>query len=87
MNAYGRINKLVLFGNLDSTVERSRTISCADREHVSDSSFARMINHLLSIRIEALAIKMAMGIDKHDFGLAYPMSRSARVSKRLRRSS
>ena len=64
MNSDGRINELVLFGELDAAVERPWTGSAANGENRFDSGFAGASEHLLTVGIELLHLEMCVGIDE-----------------------
>jgi hypothetical protein len=55
----------VLLRDFDRTIEGAGAVSGADNEHGRDSGFASSRNDLLTIRVEAGAIEMTVGVDKH----------------------
>src|SRR5580692_5343014 len=65
MNSNGRVNEVVLFGELDPAVERPGAGSAADRDNRFDSGFAGASEHLLTVGIKLLHLEMCMGIDEH----------------------
>src|SRR5437867_308363 len=65
MNANRRMNKFVLVGDFDRTIQRSRPVTSSDGKNIHDPSFASTCNHFLAIWIEAGPVKMAVGINEH----------------------
>src|SRR5262249_37143007 len=66
MYAYGCVDKIMLLGDLDGTIESPRPITSSDRKHVQNACPVRPRNRLFAIRVEPRAVKMAVGIDEHD---------------------
>jgi hypothetical protein len=64
MNSNSRINELVLFGELNSAVERPWTGTAANGDNCFDSGFAGASEHLLTVGIKLLHLEMCMGIDE-----------------------
>src|SRR5580704_13242293 len=64
MNSNGRVNEVVLFGELDPAVERPGAGSAADRDNRFDSGFAGASDHLFTVGIKLLHLEMCMGIDE-----------------------
>src|SRR5580698_3907940 len=64
MNTDRRINKIVLFGESNGTVERTWAGSAADSENRLNPSFTGARDHLFSVSLELLRLKMRVGIDE-----------------------
>src|SRR5579863_3631479 len=64
MNTDRRINKIVLFGESNGAVERTWAGSAADSENRLDSRFTGARDHLFSVSLELLRLKMRVGIDE-----------------------
>jgi hypothetical protein len=65
MDADGRVNEFVFLSQLDAAIEVDRSLAIADSDDAFDPSFARTSDHLLAIRIEAMAFEMGVGVYKH----------------------
>src|ERR1700691_5600572 len=64
MNADSRINKFVLFSELDGTVKRPRAGSAANGENGFDPSILGALQHGRSVGIKLLHLKMRVRIDE-----------------------
>ena len=59
------IQKRILVGESNSSIELRRTIPVPDGDHRRDTSFPRARDYLLAVRVELLAIEMCVRIYEH----------------------
>jgi hypothetical protein len=59
------MHEFVLCGQLDATIERTRPISVPDGDNVLNPCLLSTRDHLVAVRIELLAVKVSMRIDKN----------------------
>src|SRR5580658_350457 len=64
MNTDRRINKIVLFGKSNGTVERTWAGAAADSENRLDPSFTGARDDLFTVSLELFRLKMRVGIDE-----------------------
>src|SRR5208282_1501246 len=64
MNSDGRINELVLIGELDSAVERARAGSAANGENGLNPCILGALQHGRAVVVELLHLEMCVGIDE-----------------------
>src|ERR1700688_1058278 len=63
MNPDGRINELILFGELDAAVERTWARPAADGENGLNTRIFGPLQHKGAVSIELLHLEMSVGID------------------------
>jgi hypothetical protein len=68
MDTNGCIELRIPVSQFDCAVKCARAITNADSKYRFHSSGTRTLQNLLSIRVEALSVKMSMGIDVHGWG-------------------
>jgi hypothetical protein len=65
MDADSGVNRFMLFRNLHRAIKCAGAVSSADGKHIGDTRLASAGYDLLAVRVEARAVKVAMGIDEH----------------------
>src|SRR5208283_3735479 len=67
MNAKGRIDEIVSFGQFDSTIYLRRAIPVADGDHGLHTGFLCPSDYLFAIGSESFAIEMCVRVYKHSY--------------------
>src|ERR1700674_1940370 len=80
MNPDGRINELMLFGELDAAVERTWARPAADGENGLNTRILGPLQHKGAVSIELLHLEMCVGIDEHGIIKMLVWGRAARPS-------
>src|SRR5262249_32324762 len=71
VNANGGVEKLMLRGEFDRTIEGARAIAGADGGGVCYSRFDRARDYLFAVGVEARPVQVAVGVYEHATSPAY----------------
>jgi hypothetical protein len=70
MHAHRRPDRFVALGQPDGSLEIRRPLTCSDGQHAIHSLGQRPVDHRFPVRVEFVAIQMAMRIDEHQVSRA-----------------
>src|SRR5579872_552079 len=65
MDSEGRIDEFVFFSQTNSTIDILGAVAVPDGNNRSNSGCTSALDHLVTIRVELVAVEMCVRIDEH----------------------